>query len=131
MIYLSLKSEELQQGVQQVVLRRAWLSLCGRITAKKILKLLCIPPDKVYKCSGVLHFNVLHQSMTCAELLAPRNPSANPPSFSFLQLFFLFFVINLLQRSQCTEQNCTYFFTAAVADAATVSHSCKQARVRV
>ena len=98
-IYFSLKSEELQQGAQQVVLRRAWLCL----------KLLCIHPDKVCKCSGVLHFNFLHQSMKCTDLLAPRNPWANP-SFSFLQLFFLFFVINLLQHSQCTEQNCIVLF---------------------
>ena len=98
------------------------------LTAMKILKLLCIHPDKVCKCSGVLHFNFIHQSMKCAELLAPRNPSANPPSFSFLQLFFLFFVINLLQRSQCTEQTCMFFFTAA---AATVSDCRTQARVRL
>ena len=101
-----------------MVLRRAWLWLCGRLTAKKILKLLCIHPDKVCKSSGPgdLHFNVLHQSTKYVELLAPRNPSGN---FSFLQLFILFFVINLLQHSQCTEQNCIFFFTAA---AATVSH---------
>ena len=71
-IYLSLKSEELQQGVQQVVLHRACLCRCGRLTANKILKLLCIHSDKVCKCSGALHFHFLHQSMKCAELLAPR-----------------------------------------------------------
>ena len=38
-----------------MVLRRPWLCLCGQLTAKKILKLLCIHPDKVWKCSGVLH----------------------------------------------------------------------------
>ena len=71
-IYFSLKSEELQQDAQQVVLHRAYLRLCGRLTAKNILKLLCIHPDKVCNCSGALHFNFLHQSMKCAELLAPR-----------------------------------------------------------
>ena len=117
-IYSSLEIEEFQQ----VVLRREWLCLCGRLTAKNILTLMCIHPDKVCKCSGVLHFNFLHQSMECAELLVLRNAEANPPSFPFLQLFFLFFVINLLQHSQCTEQNCLFFFTAA---ASTVGH-CSQ-----
>ena len=57
-----------------MVLRRAWLCLYGRLTVKKILKLLCIYPDKVLKYFGVLHFNILHQNMKCAELLAPSNP---------------------------------------------------------
>ena len=65
--YSSLEIEELQQGAQQVALRREWLCLCGQLTAKKILKLLCIHPDKGCKCSGVLHFNFVHQSMECAE----------------------------------------------------------------
>jgi len=112
------------QGARQVALRRARLCLCGWLAAKRILKLLCIHPDEVCKCSGVLHFNIFHQSTKYAELLAPRNPSENPPSFSFLQLFFF---INLLQHSQCTEQNCMFFFTVV---AATVSRCGKQARVR-
>ena len=37
-MFLSLKSEKLQQGAQQVVLRRAWLCLCGRLTAKQRLE---------------------------------------------------------------------------------------------
>ena len=32
MIYSSLEIEELQQGAQQVVLRRPWLCLCGQLT---------------------------------------------------------------------------------------------------
>ena len=45
---------------------------------------------KYWNYGASIHFNFFHQSMKCAELLAPRNPWANPPSFPFLQLFFLF-----------------------------------------
>ena len=47
--------------------------------------------------SGVLHFNFLHQRLKFADLLAPRNPSAKP--FSFLQILYRFFLINLLHHS--------------------------------
>ena len=107
------KKEELQQGAQQVVLHRACLCLCGRLTTK-ILKSLSIRTKFA---------NVLWPSTLISFTRAWNAPNCWRRSFSFLQLFF---VINLLQKSQCTEQNCMFFFTAAdaaaTAAAAPVSH---------
>ena len=86
-----------------------------------ILKLLCLQPDKVCKCSGV-YCNFLHQSMKSAELLAPRNPHL----FRFVS-FFPFLHRQFVAAQAVLRAKLHIFLTAAV----TVSHCRKQTRMRL
>ena len=82
---------------QQLILRRALTCPCGWISAKQRLndtEAIVRPSGQSLPLPwcGVLHFEeieFLRQSVKSAVLLAPRNPWANPPSFSFLQFMFL------------------------------------------
>jgi len=78
-----------------------------RITLKKAQKFVSVTGNP---------YHVACLYMKCAELLVPLlNPWANPHSF-FIRSVCLFFFINLLQHSKCSEQMCMFFFAAAAAN---------------